>query len=586
VGNRTTTTTTTTTTTASAASGQNDKYAVAVRDSTATMTTSNGLDITNDIVALRRLFVVHRIPTLQSLDGVPVTAQELNLARPRCRPELQVQQRSEAEGWVEQAEAKVTANVVKKGNVAATVVCLLDDDEEDEEDEENDDPALLSTPRRPRRAVSESAVEIDVNGLPMTSPERPVTPRHRRSLTCDDCVIRSPPRFTDDDDPLCHNHHWEYASVESSAACEWTAACGALSLSYFRKPTLPLTTDRARTKSTFQRKAKRKKNDKNRHVAKSAAAVAIPDEHLTEYTFDLPSALSSRCYMDPLIQIDGHREKIRSASPQKRLDIPPTLFVPQKHTAPTPRISAVEDRIEATLPPAVPAPAPPPAPKCDSPTHSSTSTQNAVAAANRPRVPAALSLTSPFPMQFRIRARATTTTISTVVAVASHATPAQTAAAADDDDDDDYDDETQELRIMTDFPSSGDYHQSLPTPREAVMDTIEIPITLARSRSSPSKLPSLRGRLTPPPILTKGELPPPCPGRRRKMVPHAASAVATTTSTTRTIPHCNSTTKVSSRKSTCGANQWHEKLSARSMSIMDDDDDDDYGFLSSDDDSL
>lgn len=484
---------------------ETDKYAVADTIATPASTTL----INTDETAVRRLYIIYRIPRLETLDGTTVTEQERRLARPsKRRSGLQEQQSAACQPDGERdgnLKDNSSANISKKVD---GIVCLLDDleDDEEEEDMENDDPAEFPSPRKSRRTVSDAAVEIDVNGLPIFAPERPAAPRHRRSRTSEDHVVRSPPRLLDGD-------RWEFASVESSAAaCEWAAACGGLSLPYFRKTTMTAAAaNREQTKSKFHLKLKRLDKSSN-HASRK-----VPAKKLTEYTSDdfIPSRI--RSHADEYAQ--------SKSSTLHDSSVPPTDSVGKQQMA---GADMAEPR------------------KSDSPT--STSTHGSLSSANQdrlPRVPAAHSLTSPFPMQFRIRA-----------AVSPQAVPSRE------------DGEKQDLKIATNFlAGDGSPGQGPPPPRPihvAMMETIEV----SRTRSSPTKFPSFRSRLNPPPILTKSDLPPPCPGARRKTIPAGGAAACT-------IPRSNTTAKALTKRSKRRGTLWRDKLSARSFSVMDGDDDDD-----------
>jgi hypothetical protein len=182
----------------------------------------------SDETLVRRLYVLYRLPQLQSMDGAPFSEQEQNLSRPRDHR----RQQPEKDG--DPAASSVTDNNNNNNNkVDASppreqqqpqqqqrrqppgplnkeliASCLLDDssDEDGElavecatgvkesnnDDDAHDKATALATDRE---------VEIGLNGLP------------RLAASCD------PDR-------------WENASVESSAvACEW--GCGSLSLPYF-----------------------------------------------------------------------------------------------------------------------------------------------------------------------------------------------------------------------------------------------------------------------------------------------------------------------------------------------------------------
>lgn len=516
-----------------------------------------------EINAVRRLYVLYRLQQLESLDGIPFSAQEHELASFRRRN----QQRSSSvrgtgndpdEGWSEQARAKVNANSVPKSE---RVNCLVDT----LEDEENDDPAVLVDVRQQFGATSEdSNVEVDSDGKPYSfssvgQKTAPTISRSWRSQhqqqqqqqrcldTVGDRVIRSPPNLKHHN---CHHHsnynrvddddHWEYVSVESSnAACEWAAACGAISLPYFRRSKLRSANSRDQAKSKFQLNYKRRDDDVRKN---DAAFPTIPGrQSLRIKSIDNVETDSNggQSLLDPLEQFETEFESTIKSSPERV-----TSKVPSNQS---PIMFWLDENSNQPMPPNKP----------ESPC--STSSSRSFEVSLNQRVAASQSLSSPFPLQFRVRAK---------MSASEHASPTRKP-----------DNVNMGLKVMTDFSDNAeqlDYQRPPPSPQNqrdtTTMETIEIPISLSRTQSSPSKLPSMGKKLAPPPIVTRGALPPQCPGRRRNDL-HPGS----------TIPRCNSTTKASMRKD---RTKWRQTMTARSTSIVDDYDDDHDSITSSDEESI
>jgi hypothetical protein len=448
----------------------------------------------DEIKAVHRLYVLYRIVGLETLDDQPFSEQEREFASFRNRQQRSSNTSSSDvdKDWAEQADAKMTANSVSK---AAETLCLMDNGDDDNDDEENEDPRHCSPLPLPKRLGSDLEVEVDVFGRPQCTPGRIVS--NRRSSSGEDHVIRSPPRLTDED-------RWEYESVESSAACEWTAACGAISLPYFRK--LPTVSNRERAKSKFQLKLKRRS-----HSAEAST-------RLSQYTYDaFPEEVSESVEASPRL---GHHHDSQGGS------APCIVMLSSQYMHA--RDSATQRQPSQSSSPR------------------STSSQGSSCAFNQ-RLSASQSLSSPFPLQFRSRASTTVGEDDSRLAQDVASTEAK-----------------QELKILTEFAEISDHASCRvpPPPRDTAMETIEVPIALTRTQSSPSKLPSIRSRLTPSHLLAKSKLPPPCPGPRRTIQ----------NSTSMATPRISSAFNDSSRKERKRGKNWREKMSARSTSIMDDDD--------------
>jgi hypothetical protein len=439
---------------------------------------------TYEIKAVHRLYVLYRIVGLETLDGQPFSEREREFARFRKRQQRSSNTSSDCDkDWAEQADAKMTANSVPKAT--EETFSLLDNGDEDNDDEENEDPRHCSPLPLPKRLGSDLDIEVDVFGRPQCTPGRVVSNRRYRSSPGADHVIRSPPRLTDED-------RWEFESVESSAACEWTAACGAISLPYFRK--LPSVSNRARAKSKFQLKYKRRSH--------SAEATT----RLSQYTYDtFPEVVAES--VEAIPRLGNYRDSQGGSAPC-------VVMISSQYMHA--RDSATQKQ-----------------PSQSSSPRSTSSSQGSSCPFNQ-RVTASQSLSSPFPLQFRSRAN--------TIASEDDSRPAQDFASTD---------AKQELKILTDCPEISDHASCRvpPPPIDTAMETIEVPIALARTQSSPSKLPSIRSRLTPPHLLTKSKLPPPCPGPRRTI--QSSTSMAT--------PRISSAFNVSSRKERKRGKNWREK---------------------------
>ena len=392
-----------------------DKYATEP-DETPTPTSHKNL---SDDAMVRRLYILHRLPLLESLDGIPVCATERRLAHPG-----------------------------DPGHEEITSSCLLDV----EEDEENQSRASPK-PKRGRPALAETAVEVDVNGRPLTG-----SPRNRAALRSNNSSPELRAAGTPTDSALhCPALYdlsrLEYESVESTQVCEWGAACGALSLPYFRnRARFP---DREKTKSRFHLKVGRsppgiRNQPETAHTQThkgscGGAAVSLQLPHA--------SRNASPCRAtDPVIHVEDmndHGEIIFEARPQRqRIGLSSPSSTRGKALANT-LLS-----LDMTL----------------------SSSSHSLTLQHHP--PPSQSLTCPFPMQFRARFKeATSLTVSTDLAVLDSNEATLRFAPRDTDD--------------------------------LCRETIEYPILFTRTQSSPTKLPSDCGRTS--------DLPPPFPGSKRAM---------------------------------------------------------------------
>jgi len=536
--------------------------------------TNNSNDLT-DAATVRRLYVLYRLPRLESLDGIPVQPSERRLALPRDRQQER-----------QQAAAAATTNTA-----------LLDKAVTDEEN---------------GRSVhrGETAVEIDLNGQPHSSDDSdlPLSPTKRTATKNDPPPLH--PLMDDDDDDNDDDDYMnriEYESVESTQVCEWSAACGTLSLPYFRKP------DRAKTKSRFHLKFRKPQQQQSSEFRKdnsssSGAATATNAAHsnttttstttttatATDFRSSRPTKNSLEKYqnhrkslsVDPVMHVEDmsdHGEMIFEARPQRRRRSNGAATPPTVQT----QLLESDDSVAARVPPA-------PLSKSltalqslqfdlkgrqsgggGSPSRALGEQQQQQQQQQR-RPPPSHSLTSPFPMQFRLRA--------------------QDAVVA------------KELTVSTDFDDVNDggdddeRHREVsppPAPRDTILDVetattkLASRISLTRSRSSPTKLPSAWPTVNQQhtrnssgvgvgSTRTAAALPPPCPESNARRLGSLTS---------RYYSSNNSMTRSSSSKASKSkrrASRWRAKIVARKSSIMDgvDDDDDDDDVDSSEEENL
>jgi hypothetical protein len=488
---------------------------------------------------MRRLYILYRLPDLLTIDGTPVTAQERLLARPN-HPNGE---RVKREEWVESS-------------------CLLDLDRADDDDCDEHDHELgeyMDDDESDGEADALSpnfggAVEVDLHGgVKLVEAKIETTAMTRLARKNGN---GAPGHVTDEDednynagmqedrqeessgpqmpeltglDDLRSSNNDDYkmdyqASSDngSDAVCEWSAACGSLSLPYFRADSRRRLTAAAAKPRTrlFGRK------NKEEVVAKQEEVVNVEMEDLTlqkkeEEVQEEPVKAQSPYPGPPLVTSTQekavsaslipliHSSSSSSSSQETEIEIdvgsahgavvetvePPVLpRIEVKEFPPTPRHSSV---LQRTLEKTVPA------------------TRNS-GLLPPSSLPPSKSLSSPFPIQFRARTKI-------------GQSPSR-----------------QLLSISTKLNSEGD---GLPAPPPVLrqcdfeMETIESPIELIRVQSSPSKLSQSRP-------TNKGGLPPPCPGGRR-------------------------TPPVVKGKKKRGYAKWREKLSARSSSIIDEDESDD-----------
>lgn len=544
---------------------------------------------------MRRLYILYRLPDLLSIDGITVTAQERLLARPNDPNGARVNR----DEWVESSLLDRTA---------------LDDDEE-EDDENTDDgdnygnymdddesEVVGAIPMSPNFG---DAVEVDLHGsvkLVEGRRRKTVSRLGQQKQNRDAPAERIVTDESDSEDNITHPHNQEErqekqktsgplmpelmglddlrktngadfkyhkpleyeASTDNgtAAACEWSVACGSLSLPYFRTDSArrlksAMTSnngDGGTTSSSTAAKSKirlfgRKHKDVVPDEEYGKDDVAIGDSSLQSeegkgpeeeskvqeeslkaqsLTPDSPRATHIEKQAAPIaLSIDSSSS---SSSADTEVDLadgvtadrnamdkvePPELFrIGEKKVPPAPKNSL--SRIgEKEVPPA--------------PMNSSM-LQRTLENSDPPpnKLPPSKSLSSPFPIQFRVRAKIGQSP-------------------------------SRQLSISTKLNAEGDGISAPPpplpprrrrSPSDAEMETIESPIELIRVQSSPSYL-SQSGRLLL--ATSRGDLPPPCPGARR-LTPIALGK--------------------GKQKKKRGIAKWREKLSARSSSIIDDDDED------------
>jgi hypothetical protein len=178
--------------------------------------------LTTEEMKLFHSFVVYRIPNLQTIDGVSITAQD--------RKEAMLLKRVKAASTTKCTRSPIR-NKKLPLNAQPVSSCLLDGMEDD--DDENNDPA-----QEDNIQATETVVEV----RQPSSEKKEAT--HRPST---DRVIRSPDGYSNQHffaasrGKSTEEEQWEYVSVgESSvhamgACASWTTACGSLSsaLPYF-----------------------------------------------------------------------------------------------------------------------------------------------------------------------------------------------------------------------------------------------------------------------------------------------------------------------------------------------------------------
>lgn len=452
-----------------------DKYATASDETTAPADSNNNNGLLLDAFLVRRLYVLYRLPHLESLDGIPVSAAERRLAHPRDRGQERQQQQQQASS------------------------CLLDDEEEDEEH-------LQQSPKQQRKrdesALAENApVEVDVNGQPLAgSPRNGAAALQSNNNNNNSCL------------PLCPYDldRVEYESVESTQVCEWGAACGALSLPYFRNNNNNKTRmlDREKAKTRFHLKLCRPPQGSNTHAATVPAPTPIHHSNM------VPRKSYTSRPTDPVMHVEDmndHGEMIFEARPQRQRS---GVSLP---SSPRGRALATTLRsLDYTL--------------------SSSNSQSLSSPHRQQFPPPSQSLTSPFPMQFRVRVQDTM---------------------------------ARNLTVSTDLEVLEEPSSPPQAPRDincASREAIEYStVSLARVHSSPSKLSStclIGGG-------QRGDHPPPFPESEYRVTNATGSPTASRIGLL--MRNCNSTTKVTQSKRRGRSTRWRIKLKARTASIMDDD---------------
>jgi hypothetical protein len=504
---------------------------------------------------MRRLYILYRLPDLLSIDGVTVTDQERLLARPD-HPNGHRVKRDE---WVENACLLDQIVLDEEGE------CLADDDYDDEYEERD----AFAQPVTSSPHVSDS-VEVDLSGTAKLVPAKQKSRVTIASAAQSSLQLQASGSMLSDNimNPLSpatgtllieqRRHsgphipelagapigmaeimrefdNLEYDAVATdtgtTAACEWSAACGRLSLPYFRGDSarrLKLTDAVATTLATpkirlsFGRRNKDSSNSIGNKeteavdvaVAKQDAVETAQDEK-TEEIQQLPSPDSP---FDPILDVvDG--------TPSMPMN--DTLFSPSSQEVEIDEAFqsrsafGTSETLSAAI---VKSQSVPPAPR-----HALMLQRTLDPSSHSPnkQLPPSKSLASPFPMQFRIRAKIGQS-LSRDLSV------------------------TTKLNAEEDMSNDGPSAPPPPprrqrSPSDFSRETIESPVELVRVQSSPSKLPqSARKSYI---ASNRGDLPPPCPGGRR--TPTA-------------------TPKRKEKKKKRGPAKWREKLS-RSSSIIDDD---------------
>jgi hypothetical protein len=328
----------------------------------------------SDEVLVRRLYVLYRLPRLQSMDGEPFSEQEQKLARPRDHRRSQaddedspaaVTDKNTAENGalVEQQQQEKERRQKQRRPSGGPLgkemneSCLLDDSSDEDEGEavvhhnSNEKTATLAI---------DGEVEIGLNGRPMAMSS-------------------------------CDPDRWESASIESGAvACDW--ACG--SLPYFQ-----------RNETTGREQQKRQQRNKSKKSQRQARLTVR-----TRSDGDIVGGRRSRPHQQQQQQQQHHQEP-PPKSKQHQTSMPLNQFTFEDSIEIDNTVSTVLERCLRVS-------TPPTEKKAlvvleqqhqqhnESPVSSSSSrvsqksNQENVVVSLRPPPPTR-SLTSPFPMQFR-----------------------------------------------------------------------------------------------------------------------------------------------------------------------------------------
>jgi hypothetical protein len=593
---------------------ENDRYTSAlVTQPETSMEKNNQLIFTFDEINLLRKYIIYRIPALQTLDGIFITAHERKDAMlsksKKSSQQHQVQQLSshtDKKSFTQQARAKIFASNITKTKAARIkkklsnsipqpiTFCLLDGmDDEEVEDNENDDPAkTVSTPKEleHRRVImaSDTAVEVKQQSPDKLSIRTGVrSSNHRRSLSLDhsnDRVVQSPSYFNDsniqsnDSDAEDDNVHlkWEYVSVgESSvqamgACAAWTTACGSLSslpYYYFQKKN----DDRDLSDQGQYRSKNDMKNKKDRLKTKFQLLqnrkkmiqgnVRDHDENNITTRSNNAKYINSTQATNSINPFGNSKAiEVDVLSLENNCDVPSNI-PPSLQRNSNVRADATDGSV--TL----------------------LSKMKLHVGANTKAVTNVRNVLEPNVSSTSIEGNVVLKTVTDTVV--THRVSTSTIISA---------------------PC-----MSMEKPNNS--EKVNLTYAVSRTQSSPTKLPSLNRstKIDQPPAATRSlnvktkndKLPPPRPGNTIRYRNISATMIRQGKSTTMSnsatyspprIPQCNSTTKASSlRRKEHSTNdlshhEWRDSLSLRSCSLLDDDDDNNNncfdGFVHSDDDDV
>jgi len=409
---------------------------------------------------LRRLYVLYRLPNLKSIDGVPVTQSERSLSRPDNPNGARVNR----EDWL-----------LSHADSLADFVDEYDDDEEDSAPSEDDDSDLWINPLggSGTAATAEGLVEVDlasrlqlVEGAAVTAPSLPIPARRNRlgkknssatpgigaasklcankKLWADRERMATSTRFvggqhTEEEkkDDRCSLSALPHSTKDrqrrpdspstSAVACEWSAACGSLSIPYFRDVQCT-TASGCRPRLSFRsRKTHRREKslDDVEYQRNDHPMTETGSRILKEFSETQASQRKSQ----PQSQKTSPSKP--TLSPESNAGAQSTMAAPRAETTKLARRGGTgADAIYTALLPYVSTPPKQEpdylslgsrvSPRLSLPLHQSeattpTNSTRIVELASRnsegsPRIPPSHSLTSPFPMQFRVRAKLATPT--------------------------------------------------------------------------------------------------------------------------------------------------------------------------------
>jgi hypothetical protein len=411
---------------------------------------------------LRRLYVLYRLPSLESIDGVAVLTAERELARPSS-PNLKVNRQD----WVEMSSDSLTEQQMLISSAVEVSLSGSIKLTEDTYTLVESSSSSSSSLTRARRDESNKLVttSYESDGLSQLDSITHVRKYSKDTLDLD-------------------YDRFEYVAVESStnnSRCDWSAACGALSIPYFQHSARRLKDSAETSKSLFRLRQKNSKRASFQDPMKSKSSGSstrkgVGNQIVETTRANLSSSHERTTLLDPVLLA---REMSDPLSPREMKNVSeksePCGVVPDDLPPETPETVG-------TRPPSTPARLQPVS--CSAPLRSPRKPQDLHPDSNYSvdpcvrmdlpfspsrRISGSESLTSPFPMQFRARA-------------ALSCSPVR-----------------RELKVTTKLNTyeeneNDDIHKvpaPPPTPRHVTPSlhmNMAFPIPLIRVRSSPSKL--------------------------------------------------------------------------------------------------